>query len=115
MKLLTLISFTMLSLSLSAKTKTVSFSYDYLMDYVKINAKVICVTSIDAREGGDGEEIESKVLWFAPEDYAKTKELKDAGYKPLLNGEVGEQCQSLSNPAIGLTPHIYVYTYAYIS
>ena len=60
MKLLSLIPVLLVASTAAAKTKTVSFSYDYDIDYVKVKANVICVTSIDARENGDGEEIESE-------------------------------------------------------
>ena len=111
-----LLLITMLSsLSALAGTKTVTVTYEYDIDYKKITADVICVSSFDANENGDGDLIEDEVLWFAPKDYAKTKELQEQGYKPELNGEKGEQCDSLWTPGTGRTPHVSVYTYAYIS
>lgn len=115
MKKLLLSGLLLSTFNLSAATKTVSFTYEYDIDYKKITADVICVSSFDANENGDGDLMESEVLWFAPKDYSKTKELIDAGYKAELNGNKGEQCDSLWTPGSGKTPHVSVYTYAYIS
>lgn len=99
------------------KVKTVSFNVEYQIEYKKLTVDVICVDSFDAREDGDGENIEDDLLWFAPKDYTKTRALLIKGFVPELNKEKGEHCAgTLWDPGTGSTPAVAIGTYTgYVS